>query len=108
MPSQSNTSRVSHLDCPGGGQVWIDGTTLYIAHMAAPHGTTVVDVSDPRRPRQLATIDIPEGWHSHKVRVANGIMLVNHEKIGQSGAADFGGGLGIYDCLLYTSDAADE
>ena len=88
MPSQSNTSRVSHLDCPGGGQVWIDGTTLYIAHMAAPHGTTVVDVSDPRRPRQLATIDIPEGWHSHKVRVANGIMLVNHEKIGQSGAAD--------------------
>ena len=97
MPSQSNTSLVSHLDCPGGGQVWIDGTTLYIAHMAAPHGTTVVDVSDPRRPQQLATIDIPQGWHSHKVRVSNGIMLVNHEKIGQSGAADFGGGLGIYD-----------
>jgi hypothetical protein len=24
-------------------------------------------------------------------------MLVNHEKIGQGGAADFGGGLGIYD-----------
>src|SRR5262249_56763703 len=65
--------------------------------MAAPHGTTVVDVSDPRHPRQLATINIPEGWHSHKVRVSDGIMLVNHEKIGQSGAADFGGGLGIYD-----------
>jgi uncharacterized secreted protein with C-terminal beta-propeller domain len=97
VPSQSNTSLVSHLDCPGGGQVWIDGTTLYIAHMAAPHGTTVVDVSDPRHPRQLATIAIPEGWHSHKVRVSNGIMLVNHEKIGQGGAADFGGGLGIYD-----------
>jgi len=97
VPSQSNTSLVSHLDCPGGGQVWIDGTTLYIAHMAAPHGTTVVDISDPRRPQQLATIDIPQGWHSHKVRVSNGIMLVNHEKIGQSGAADFGGGLGIYD-----------
>jgi hypothetical protein len=32
VPSQSNTSLVSHLDCPGGGQVWIDGTTLYIAH----------------------------------------------------------------------------
>jgi hypothetical protein len=97
VPSQSNSSLVSHVDCPGGGQVWIDGTTLYIAHMAAPHGTTLVDVSDPRRPRQVATIDIPDGWHSHKVRVSNGIMLVNHEKIGQSGAADFGGGLGIYD-----------
>src|SRR5262249_61322869 len=65
--------------------------------MAAPRGTTVVDVSDPRHPRELATIAIPEGWHSHKVRVSNGIMLVNHEKIGQDGAADFGGGLGIYD-----------
>jgi hypothetical protein len=97
VPSQSNTSLVSHLDCPGGGQVWIDGTTLYIAHMEAPHGTTIVDVSDPRHPRQLATIEIPEGWHSHKVRVSNGIMLVNHEKIGQGGAADFGGGLAIYD-----------
>ena len=81
MPSQSNTSLVSHLDCPVGGQVWIDGTTLYIAHMEAPHGTTIVDVSDPRHPLQLATIDIPEGWHSHKVRVSNGIMRVNHEKI---------------------------
>ena len=40
---------------------------------------------------------MPEGWHSHKVRVANGIMIVNHEKLGQSGAAEFGGGLAIYD-----------
>jgi hypothetical protein len=38
--------------------------------MEAPHGTTIVDVSDPRHPLQLATIDIPEGWHSHKVRAA--------------------------------------
>jgi hypothetical protein len=97
VPSQSNTKLVSHFDCPGGGQVWVDGNTLYVAHMAAPHGTTVVDVSDPRHPRQLATIGIPEGWHSHKARVANGIMLVNHEKIGQGGDAGFGGGLGIYD-----------
>src|SRR5262249_55439110 len=62
-----------------------------------PDGRRVVDVCDRGRPQQVATIDIVEGWHSHKVRVSNGIMLVNHEKIGQSGAADFGGGLGIYD-----------
>ena len=79
MSSQSNTTLVSHFDCPGGGQVWVDGTTLFIAHMHWPSGTTIVDVADPRHPRTLATIDLPEGWHSHKVRVANGIMIVNHE-----------------------------
>ena len=40
---------------------------------------------------------MPEGWHSHKVRVANGVMIVNHEKLGQNGPAEFGGGLAIYD-----------
>ena len=61
MPSQSNTTLVSHFDCPGGGQVWVDGTTLYIAHMQAPHGTTVVDVLRVHRERlasgAIITID---------------------------------------------------
>ena len=97
MPSQSNTKLVAHFDCPGGGQVWVDGATLYIGHMQAPSGTTIVDVSDPRHPRRLASIELPEGWHSHKVRVCNGVMIVNHEKLGSSGPAEFGGGIGIYD-----------
>ena len=97
MADASNTKLLSHIDCPGGGQVWVDGTTLYIGHMRNPSGTTIVDVSDPRAPRTLARIDVPDGWHSHKVRVANGIMVVNHEKIGQDGDRGFGGGLGIYD-----------
>jgi hypothetical protein len=88
---------VSHFDCPGGGQVWVEGTTLYVGHMHWPSGTTIVDVSDPRHPRKLASIDLPEGWHSHKVRVSNGIMIVNHEKLGESGPAEFGGGIAIYD-----------
>lgn len=97
MPSARNTSLLSHIDCPGGGQVWVDGTILYIGHMRCPSGTTIIDVADPRRPKTLARIDLPEGWHSHKVRVADGIMVVNHEKLGQAGAHEFGGGLGIYD-----------
>jgi hypothetical protein len=92
-----NCRRVAHLDCPGGGQVWVDGTTLYIGQMRGPHGTTIVDVEDPARPRLLAQVEIPDGWHSHKVRVADGVMIVNHERFGSAGAADFGGGLGIYD-----------
>jgi hypothetical protein len=88
---------VSHIDCPGGGQVWVEGTILYVGHMRWPSGTSIYDVADPRKPRLIAQIDMPEGWHSHKVRVADGIMIVNHEKLGQNGPAEFGGGLAVYD-----------
>jgi hypothetical protein len=97
VSSRSNTTLISHFDCPGGGQVWVEGTTLFIGHMRWPSGTTIVDVADPRQPRKLATIDLPQGWHSHKVRVANGIMVVNHERLGEGGPAEFGGGIAIYD-----------
>src|SRR5262249_55957295 len=97
VTSRSNTTLISHFDWPGGGQVWVEGTTLFIGHMHWPSGTTIVDVADPRHPRKLATIDLPQGWHSHKVRVANGIMIVNHERLGESGPAEFGGGIAIYD-----------
>ena len=89
MPSSRNTTRLSHIDCPGGGQVWVEGTTLFVGHMRSPSGTSIYDVADPRRPRLIARIDLPEGWHSHKVRVADDIMVVNHEKLGQSGPAGF-------------------
>ncbi|MGQ9367996.1 LVIVD repeat-containing protein [Azospirillum sp. ST 5-10] len=96
MPQSLNTTHLSHIDCPGGGQVWVDGTTLYIGHMRPPSGTTIVDVADPRNPKVIARITVPDGWHSHKVRVSDGIMIVNHERFGQD-APEFGGGLGIYD-----------
>lgn len=97
MLSRSNTTLLAHFDCPGGGQVWVDGTILYVAHQRPTSGTTIVDVADPSAPRHLATIDIPEGWHSHKVRVANGLMLVNHEKFGKASHTEIDGGLAIYD-----------
>lgn len=97
MANAWNTKQLGHIDCAGGGQVWVDGTTLYIGHMRPPTGTSIVDVADPRNPKLLARIDMPAGWHSHKVRVANDIMVVNHERQGLSGDSEFGGGLGIYD-----------
>jgi len=97
MARSRNTRLIAHIDCPGGGQVWVDGATLYIGHMRHPSGTTIVDVADPRRPRVLGRIEVPEGWHSHKVRVADGIMIVNHERLGAEGDDDFGAGLAIYD-----------
>lgn len=97
MGVSANTALLSHIDCPGGGQVWVEGTTLFIGHMRNPSGTTIVDVADPRNPKVIAKIEVPDGWHSHKVRVANNIMVVNHEKLGPNGDQDFGGGLAIYD-----------
>lgn len=97
MASAHNTKLIGHVDCPGGGQVWVDGNILYIGHMRPPSGTTLVDISDPRHPRVLCTIDVPPGWHSHKVRAKDGLMIINHERFGSDGPAEFGGGLAIYD-----------
>ena len=97
MSSASNTKQIGHVDCPGGGQVWVDGDILYIGHMRPPSGTTLVDISDPRNPRKVATIDVPPGWHSHKVRAKDGLMIVNHERFGADGSDPFTGGLALYD-----------
>jgi hypothetical protein len=92
----SNTRLISHVDCPGGGQVWVDQNIMYVSHMRPPDGTSLYDVSDPLHPKFLLKMDIPMGWHSHKVRAQDGIMIVNYEKF-REGAPDFGGGLGIFD-----------
>src|SRR5256885_16939722 len=97
MPRALNTKLVSFIDCPGGGQVWIDGTTLFVAHMSPPAGTSIYDVSDASRPRLLSHVEMPAGWHSHKVRARDGLMIVNHERQGQGGDPSFGGGLGLDD-----------
>lgn len=73
--------RLGHLDLPGSGQVVVQGRYAFLGHMDAPHGTTIVDVADPRRPRVVAgiTLDHPHE-HSHKVRVVGQIMYTNVER----------------------------
>lgn len=90
---------VARIDCAGGGQVTVVGDYAYVGHMQGPQGTSIIDVADPRHPRIVAEIKIPPGMHSHKVRVGNGIMLVNHEITApqEAKAAGVVGGLGIYD-----------
>ncbi len=77
----NNVRRLGHLDIPGGGQVVVRGNYAYVGHMKPPHGTTIIDVSDPARPRVAATIRLPDdASHSHKVRLAGDLMLVNVEQ----------------------------
>src|ERR1700744_445006 len=97
MGHGSGIREVAWLDIAGGGQVVLDGDHAYIGHMDPPHGTSVLDVSDPANPRIIASIDIPPGLHSHKVRVANDVMVVNRERArGEKPADDFVG-LRIFD-----------
>src|SRR5437763_5196378 len=89
---------VGYFECPGGGQVVVRNNVAYIGHIKPPDGTSIVDVSDPAKPRKLAEIKIPDGTLSHKVRVENDVMLVNREifPIGRHDP-DFRGGLEIFD-----------
>src|SRR2546429_980229 len=44
-------------------------------------GTSIIDIGDPRQPRVVATVTLDDhDSHSHKVRVAGDIMIVNHER----------------------------
>ena len=45
-----NVRRISHLDIPGGGQLIVQGNYAYVGHMKPPHGTSIIDISDPGAP----------------------------------------------------------
>jgi hypothetical protein len=73
--------RIGHLDMPGGGQLVVDGDFAFVGHMEPPHGTTIIDISDPAKPKVVATIETPDGYsHTHKVRVVGDLMYTNVEQ----------------------------
>ena len=91
-----NVRFLGRIDLPGGGQVVVRNGVAYVGHMDPPHGTTLLDVSDPKRPKVLSRIEVPMNTHSHKVRVHGDIMTVNHEGYGK-GRAGVPGGVKVFD-----------
>jgi len=78
-----NVRRVGHLDLPGAGQVSVAGHHAYVGHIPNKKnlGTSIVDIADPKNPRLVATVTLDDPTsHSHKVRVAGDLMVVNHER----------------------------
>ena len=76
-----NIKRVGHLDIPGGGQVVVDNGYAYVGHMKPPHGTSIIDISDPAHPKIVSTISLPDDYsHTHKVRVVGDLMYTNVEQ----------------------------
>ena len=78
-----NVTRISHLDLPGAGQVYVDGKFAYIGHSHNKQelGTSILDISDAKNPKIVSqiTLDDPQS-HSHKARVIGDVMIVNSER----------------------------
>jgi hypothetical protein len=89
--------QLGHIDIPGGGQVVVQGNYAYVGHLEPPHGTSILDISEPRNPKVVSHLKVPEGTHSHKVRVHGDVMLVNYERYGGPMKDGFQGGLKIFD-----------
>jgi len=75
--------RLARLELPGAGQVTVEGKYAYVGHITNKEGlgTSILDVSDPRKPRLLTQVFLEEkDSHSHKARVAGDLMIVNVEQ----------------------------
>jgi len=80
-PVAHRVKRIAHLDLPGGGQVTVKNGIAYVGHILPPHGTSIIDVRDPKHPRVLSQIMLPDHRsHSHKARLAgDDLLIVNSE-----------------------------
>lgn len=85
---------VGHSDlggCGDGMQVLRHRNALYVGHAGTSGaGTSILDVSDPRSPRLVRQWPAPPGTHTHKVQVADGLLLVNEEQFPLGGEPDDG------------------
>ena len=62
-------------------------------------GTSVIDASDPRKPKVVNQIPAPRNTHNNKLQIVGDIMVVNNEQFGGRGPdfEPFKAGIDIYD-----------
>ncbi len=83
----SNVTRLSHIELPGAGQVYVAGKYAYVGHVTNKEGlgTSILDISDPKHPKLLSQVPVGDpDSHSHKTRVIGDIMIVNSEQNGSA------------------------
>lgn len=89
---------IGHHDLAGYGdgmQVLREGDALYVGHFG-PNGmgTSILDASDPTALRLVEQWPAPHGSHTHKVQVADGLLLVNQEQF--RGGTPYAAGMAVY------------
>lgn len=78
--ASSNIRHLCRTELPGGGQISIAGKYAYVGHQNGPEGTTILDISDPRKPKIVSRIMAPDAaTHTHKVRIVDDLMFTNSE-----------------------------
>ncbi len=90
---------VGHSDLDGYGdgmQVMRHGDALYVGHFGPTGmGTSVLDVSDVTAPKIVRQWPAPPHSHTHKVQVADGLLLTNHERFRSDDP--WSAGMAVYD-----------
>lgn len=79
-----NVRLIGHSDLKGYGdgmQLMLKDEYLVVGHLGKM-GTSILDVSNPAAPRVVRQLQSPRGTHTHKVQIADDILLVNYEKHG--------------------------
>jgi hypothetical protein len=97
--ASSNIRHISRMELPGGGQITIQGNFAFVGHQNGPEGTTILDISDPRKPKIVSRLMTPNFvTHTHKVRVVGDLMFTNSEYQPGTARAKFADpGFCIYD-----------
>ena len=99
---ESGLRQIGHHDLGGHGdgmQVMRWGDALYVGHTGTSGaGTSILDVSRPTMPVLVRQLPAPVNSHTHKVQVAGGLLLVNHERFPYRNAPEgpFSAGLAVY------------
>jgi hypothetical protein len=90
---------VGHSDLGGFGdgmQLMRSGDALYVGHFGpSGMGTSILDVSDESNPELVRQWRAPANSHNHKVQVADGLLLTNHERFRSD--YPWSAGLAVYD-----------
>ena len=66
--------QIGRMDLPGGGSIVVENGYAYVGHIEPPHGTSIIDIRDPKNPRLVSQLEVPEVIHAHKVRVSGDVM----------------------------------
>ena len=83
-------------DFGDGMQLMRSGDALYVAHFGpSGMGTSILDVSDVANPTVAKQWKAPDHSHTHKVQVADGLLLTNHEAFRSDGP--WSTGMAVYD-----------